>query len=1167
MVYRFGASRPRGSTRPWALPVFLTAVIAIAAVPTVADAKAATMSAPPCATRQVHAAAAAAMAQRCGHRVEALSERSEHAQVFANTDGTMTLEQSVTPRWVRRGGTAWAPVDTTLRRAGAAVEPVATAVPVSFSAGGDGRLAQLADGPRRLALTWPSALPAPTLAGDSATYREVLPGVDLRVTATATGFSKVLVIKHRQAAAQPALAAVRFGLETDGVSVSAAKGGGLEARDGTGRVVFTSPAPVMWDSAGTATGLPRTAAVGERLEPGAVTVIPDRAFLTDPAVKYPVFLDPSWTGWWYMWKIVANRADLLDSSTFTLNNGPTRGTVASGRTCDESTSNGTCLSPQYNVRSMFRMDISGARGKHLLRATFNILQRWSWTCSPATQAKLWLTGGISSSTTWRSQPNWDGAYTATAFASHRAGGGNGCADTGTVSFDATHIVAVAYQNGWSDITLGLRAIDEGSLNQWKRFDGGTATLSLVYNSAPNLPDALTVQGQACATGSGRPVVAVGSPVLSARVTDPDGAGEGDIGGSLRADFTWERRDPSSGTWSSLGSGSGVPQAGGATSPSTAPSFASGDTYRWQVRAANPWSFNNTSGTDYSAWTDWCEFDVDTVKPNPPRLTPDPTNQPFVTGRTIRLSLAPGGSPADTDLTGYSWWVVDGAGTHAPAFVSGTGAAIDWTPIAGQGTIHVQAKDRVQVGTASTYTFNAAQPSTEVVRWRLDDPAGSTIAADATGYGHNATTSINAGSTLGAPGRLIGGPTSLSLAGNSWANGAAPVDTSRSFTVAAWVKLTDTSGSKVAVSVAGPVYGSFYLMYHRDYDRFAVSTPVLPTNPSPWKEAYSSSPPTLGVWTHLTGVYDSAAGHLRLYVDGRLTGTATDVDIWTAPGPFHIGEVKGGGSRWMGGLADVRVWDRVVSAADIVAMSDPLAGPDGGNVGQWRMDEGSGSVAYDSSDYFHDVNLNVDGGVTWTTASQSGPAALSFDGTGEAHTDGPVIHTDQSFTVSAWARLADADPGSPGPNLPTGNRNVIGQSGSRVSAFYLGYRIDAGVARWAFSFPDSDTDFGDDPNAAGAWVTAFSATALTTADIGRWVHLIGVYDAQTGAIHLYVDGALAGSATRTGLRWDATGQLTVGTALWTGTWPAPRLVDHWIGSIDNVHVFQGAVPAGSVGLIP
>src|SRR5262249_712466 len=153
----------------------------------------------------------------------------------------------------------------------------------------------------------------------------------------------------------------------------------------------------------------------------------------------------------------------------------------------------------------------------------------------------------------------------------------------------------------------------------------------------------------------------------------------------------------------------------------------------------------------------CEFEVDTIRPNTAVVTADPANSPFVTGKTIRLTLTPGGSPPDTDITGYNWWVVDGQGTHPTAFAAGATATIAWPPIPGQGPIYIAAKDRVQTSlTTAQYAFNAAQPSTEVARWTLNDPAGATAVADITGNGHAA--SLTGTATLGASGRVVNGDT-------------------------------------------------------------------------------------------------------------------------------------------------------------------------------------------------------------------------------------------------------------------------------------------------------------------------------------------------------------------------------------------------------------------------
>jgi hypothetical protein len=86
------------------------------------------------------------------------------------------------------------------------------------------------------------------------------------------------------------------------------------------------------------------------------------------------------------------------------------------------------------------MDMSGAAGKHVLKATFNITQEWAWTCSPASNAQLWIGPTVTSGTTWNNQGTWDSAHTAQAAASHRADSTAGCSRSGNVTFDATAMV-------------------------------------------------------------------------------------------------------------------------------------------------------------------------------------------------------------------------------------------------------------------------------------------------------------------------------------------------------------------------------------------------------------------------------------------------------------------------------------------------------------------------------------------------------------------------------------------------------------------------------------------------------------------------------------------------------------------------------------------------------
>jgi hypothetical protein len=145
------------------------------------------------------------LAAQTGVRVEVTSLRTETEDVYANPNGSFTMVQRVLPVRVRQGS-SWVPVDTTLRKLpDGSVRPAATTVPVAFSGGGATPIARVSVRGTDFSLGWPGVLPAPVLSGDTATYPDVLPDVDLIVTADVLGFSEVLVVKTPAAARHPDL--------------------------------------------------------------------------------------------------------------------------------------------------------------------------------------------------------------------------------------------------------------------------------------------------------------------------------------------------------------------------------------------------------------------------------------------------------------------------------------------------------------------------------------------------------------------------------------------------------------------------------------------------------------------------------------------------------------------------------------------------------------------------------------------------------------------------------------------------------------------------------------------------------------------------------------------------------------------------------------------------
>ncbi|MBV2155148.1 hypothetical protein RZ50_020165, partial [Kitasatospora sp. SUK 42] len=194
--------------------------------------------------------AARAKAKETGKPVTVDELTTETSLTVANPDGKLTVTTHLRSARVKKNG-AWTAVDAGLaRNADGSYSPGATPSQVSLSGGGSGPLATLTDRDgRSLALTFPVKLPKPAVTGSTATYPEVLPGVDLRVDVTDQGaVREVLVVKDAKAAADPALKSLKLATDTRGVNVSADAQGNLTAATADGTPAFRAAAPAMWDS-------------------------------------------------------------------------------------------------------------------------------------------------------------------------------------------------------------------------------------------------------------------------------------------------------------------------------------------------------------------------------------------------------------------------------------------------------------------------------------------------------------------------------------------------------------------------------------------------------------------------------------------------------------------------------------------------------------------------------------------------------------------------------------------------------------------------------------------------------------------------------------------------------------------------------------------------------
>ncbi|MGP4093856.1 LamG-like jellyroll fold domain-containing protein [Nonomuraea sp. KM90] len=1038
--------------------------------------------------------AALALARSAGKPVEVESMRSETRQVFAKPDGTLTMELNVRPVRVRQAG-RWVPVDTTLRvRPDGAVEPVAAAIGLTLSGGGSAPLARLSRGAKTLELGWQGTLPKPVLSGDTATYAEVMPGVDLQVTADVDGFSHILVVKSRAAAAQ--LTELSYPLTADGVGLKSDKAGNLEAVDEAGGTIFVAPTPKMWDSEGITSPQAlkegrspeaREATMGVELAGGKLRLRPDRKMLADQKTKYPVYLDPyfsaargSWTAVWSNWP----NSNYLNSSDVAR-----VGHVES----------------QKN-RSFFQMSTgSTIHGKQIIKGTLRTYETWSYSCS-ARQVEAWGTGAISKSTTWNSQPSWTRKLATVNVAK---GWGSSCLPGG-VEFDVTTWVADAAAKKWSQATIGLRATSETDVYAWKKFKNNPS-LVIEYNSIPTDPvaaDLWSDPGGPCVSGDGRPVISTATPKLWAKLKDTDN--------SVKGRFEWyNAAGTKTGEYVTALGSSGT--AFYATIPQSL--YADGALVRWRVRGED--------GKATSAWSPFCEATVDATAPGrePVVTSPQFAENAWSDGVGLEgtFTFDPNGV---ADVAAYVYGLDTTPKTEVPPGPDGR-ATIRLTPRHdGPNVLSVRSKDRAgQLGPIRTYVFNVNGGSAPAGHWTLDDGQGGT-AADAAAA-HPATL-YGATWTTGRTG------SGLRLA-SAYAQTTGPVvDTGRNFTVTAWARLTGNAATATVVTQEGTRTGGFALQYSKADDRWALTRPGTDADNAATARALSAAAPRLTEWTHLTGVYDSAAGQISLYVNGRLEGTAAVTQAWNATGPLTIGRGRVNGAAsdyWPGDVDEVRVYGRAMFADEVAELVNSAATL----VGHWKLDEESGLSAADSSGRATAGTLS--GAASWTSGWLDG--ALALDGVnGHAQTAAPAVNTRTGFTVAAWTQL---------DYLPTRDTAAVAQPGSRAAGLQLGFDKEQG--RWTLGMAAADTD-------TAALVRTRSDAIPNPLE---WTHIAGVYDALAGQLRIYVNGRLSTTTVTSHLSaWNATGPLQLGR-----TKSAGAFTGYWPGSVDDVRTYDGVLSAEQI----
>ncbi|MFI5981120.1 DNRLRE domain-containing protein [Streptomyces sp. NPDC051555] len=675
----------------------------------------------------VTAAQARQRAKESGKEVEVTADRTANTTTWAQPGGT--FKARVFNSAIRaKVGDDWKPIDTNLQRVEGGYAPKAVNGRVLFSAGSkpapvagsDGQRASrslsrgslsqasfaatatttvspaavaapapgtawtelvrlTADG-HDIAVSWPGALPEPVIDGPRALYENIRPGIDLLMTAQDGGYSHLVIVKDKQAAADPLLGELNYRLSSPDLTFALDEpSGAVSARNAENTEIAGAPTPYMWDSAGkvavtegeakptpgpAAKDHPSLGLPGIRGAEGAHTAVakagltaadnasllsitPDRGLFDDADTRYPVFVDPSFKGHKQAWTLLYKTEG---SSSFYNGQNYNAGGASEARVGYESSSGGTS-------RSVFNFEFNTALNGAVIKSAYlRALETYSWSCEPK-PFDVYLTPLINSSSTWNNtsnDPNFWSSRIATGSAAF--GYKSECPDN-WVGVDIKSVAERAATNKWPAVGIALRSPNESDPYLWKKFQANGESAPFIeveYNKPPDTPvqaNMSTFPGGPCTTRAPFTKVGKSNVTFQTKATDGDG-------NLKQIQFRFWSAD---GTQSIPAETKDTNSDGVATVQLPWDKFTPGKTYYWLAQAIDADGWWSGSGPNDSGGGGWCTFTVDHTAPNPPAVRSDDfpapgpdgaewSKNPFGPGKIT----VTGGGTAAADIREYQW---------------------------------------------------------------------------------------------------------------------------------------------------------------------------------------------------------------------------------------------------------------------------------------------------------------------------------------------------------------------------------------------------------------------------------------------------------------------------------------------------------------------------------
>lgn len=666
------------------------------------------------------AVSAAVTARLLKKPVEDLSKRTETTRTMANPDGTLSDEDYGTAVRVKGENGSWDDVDYDLEeQADGSYAPKVAAEDVTVGNGQTKEAARIAfDDGTSLAVSWPEALPEPTIKGGVATYK-LSDATDLLVVVTGNGVATRIRLNQQPAADDPAFT---LGLRADDLDVKETSAGGLKVTDEDGKQVGTTSTMTAWDAQLDESGdpvnvVPVDSVLSEGSSTGDVTkheleLTAPQDFLADPETQYPVIIDPDINA------VSHIRDTWVRSGTTSVQGSSYR--LLLGRIGGDSNTNPAIAYEQWSNSQL--------SGKKILKATMGLYQYDAGSCSSRSVSVHPLTSGFTeASTVYTNRPSWSTSTgDSVSFTTNRAR--TGCTvGNGYVEANITNMVDAWAKGTYTNYGLQMNVppasvTDATYERRWCSSlpdTSATATpcttstrvpyLKVTYNGPPRVPVVPTTTGSR--TWNGALYVGSATPSWSTSATD---------GEASQVKYTTEVRPSTTSSTVSATCATALVASGTAASCASTTTLTNGTSYVARSKATD--SYGLVGG-----WSAWQAFTVDTTNPPLPGMSCTDFadgqwyENPSTASTTCTITAAAGD---DID------WKVNTTAKTALT-LSGGSATTPSITVPASGYTHIEARTRTRAGTVSawkSYAFGTgAAVLTEPIK---DDRSTSTFPVNA-----------------------------------------------------------------------------------------------------------------------------------------------------------------------------------------------------------------------------------------------------------------------------------------------------------------------------------------------------------------------------------------------------------------------------------------------------